>query len=287
MAIANPSGQPDALFGISVAALENKRIIVGAPRTDVGGFDRAGAVYLLDRDTGAPLLTIPNPFPFTADFFGRWVAPLEQNKIVVGAPGDDVGGIVDAGTIYVFDASTGALLLAVENPDPAPNDQFGSSVAPFKKDILVGAQLDDAGATNAGSAYLVDSDTGAVLLTIPNPAPAPNDQFTFWGPIALGEKIVVPAMTDSDPDGPGGPIPFFFQQGAVFTYDQTGALLLTIPNPHPESAPDHMSALAALGDDISSASCSTVTPMGPAAPSRRSSGMGRPWSSTAIRARTS
>lgn len=56
---------------------------------------------VFNGDTGAHLLTIPNPFPASGDLFG-WSTAAVAGRIVVSAPFADPGGIVDAGTVYVF-----------------------------------------------------------------------------------------------------------------------------------------------------------------------------------------
>jgi len=77
----------------------------------------------------------------------------------------------------VFDAGTGALRRTLNNPTPAESDSFGISVALAGTGVLVGARNDDTGAPNAGSAYLFDSASGALLKTIGNPLPATGDLF--------------------------------------------------------------------------------------------------------------
>ena len=113
------------------------------------------------------------------------------NNVLVGAPQDKTSG-TNAGAAYLFDGSTGALLLALLNPTPTAEDQFGYCVAAVGNDILVGARLDDTGATNAGAAYLFDGSTGALLATILNPTPNVNDQFGF-SVAGVGNDLLVGA----------------------------------------------------------------------------------------------
>ena len=59
------------------------------------------------------------------------------------------------GSAYLYDANTGTLLLTINNPTPAANDHFGSSVAAVGTDkLLIRAPEDSTGAFAAGSAYL-------------------------------------------------------------------------------------------------------------------------------------
>ncbi|MEX2502723.1 MAG: FG-GAP repeat protein, partial [Trueperaceae bacterium] len=69
------------------------------------------------------------------------------------------GGVVDAGSAYLFNGTTGAVLLSIPNPAPLLSDSFGWSVAGVGGNILVGAHYDDPGGVfEAGSAYLFCED---------------------------------------------------------------------------------------------------------------------------------
>jgi len=63
---------------------------------------------------------------------------VSGNTVVVGAPWDDTGAS-DAGSAYVFDATTGGLLRTLNNPTPAASDYFGNSVAVSGNTVVVGA----------------------------------------------------------------------------------------------------------------------------------------------------
>jgi hypothetical protein len=100
--------------------------------------------------------------------------------------------LVGITAVYLFDATTGNLLHSFRNPTPAAKDQFGRSVAISGDKVLVGAQLDDAGARDSGAAYLFDAATGSFLHTFLNPTPARGDG--FGGSVAIsGNKVLVGA----------------------------------------------------------------------------------------------
>jgi hypothetical protein len=125
----------------------------------------AGSVYLFDGTSGDILLTVPNPALGIGDEFGHSVASVGGN-ILVGAPHDPLFGGEIVGSVYLFDRTTGALLLTIPNPTPASGDFFGWSVAAVGANILVGAWYDRPDDTYAsGSAYLFE--TGGT------PAPTP------------------------------------------------------------------------------------------------------------------
>jgi outer membrane protein assembly factor BamB len=211
-----PSPLNQNYFGTSVAALGD-RVLVGAPNS---GIEAKGAAYLFDTVTGQLIRTFVKPSAKPGDFFGAAVA-LVGNRVLVGAPLDDLGA-EEAGAAYLFDAPTGNLLQTFRKPSPAPFDIFGSSVAFFNNDVLVGAPWDSTGAHQAGAAYLFDAVTGRLTQTFLNPTPTQTDDFGF-SVGALGDNVIV--GTPGDRDGPGG-------VGTVYLFDAlTGRLVRALHNP--------------------------------------------------------
>jgi hypothetical protein len=64
---------------------------------------------------------------------------------VVGADNDDPGGVSEAGTAYLFDATNGSLIATLNNPAPETGDYLGNSVAISGTIAVVGAYLDTPG----------------------------------------------------------------------------------------------------------------------------------------------
>jgi hypothetical protein len=183
---------------------------------------------------------IHNPAPNPDDQFG-WDVAAVGDRVLAGTPFDDTGA-TDSGAVYLFDSTTGEVLLTINNPTPAKGDNFGVEVAALGEQILVGAPADSTGARKAGSAYLFDSVTGQLLLTINNPEPNAADNFGM-ALAGLEDKIIVGAPSD-DPNGIAG-------AGSIYVFDSiTGELLLTINNPEPEAGDNFGRSVAALGDDI-------------------------------------
>ncbi|MBN2474997.1 MAG: tandem-95 repeat protein [Pirellulales bacterium] len=148
----NPSPAAGDYFGESLAAV-GENVLIGAPRDDTAAVD-AGAAYLFDAGTGELLQTFLDPAPAADDRFGSSVAGV-AGRVLIGVPNDDSGGS-NAGAACLFDAATGALLQAYQKPTPAAGDQFGGSIAMVGGHVLVGVKYDDAGADNAGAAYLFE-----------------------------------------------------------------------------------------------------------------------------------
>lgn len=216
----NPTPAASDLFGYPVAAVGGN-VIIGAIQDDTAGTD-AGAAYLFDGSSGALLRTFTNPTPAPNDWFGYRVAALGSN-VLVAAPLDSAGAS-NAGVVHLFDASSGALLRTFQKPAPAASDRFGWSVAALGGNVLVGVPLDNAGATDAGAAYLFNGASGALLRTFFNPAPAVADNFG-WSVAAVGSNVLVGGVFDDS----GAT-----DTGAAYLFDAgNGVLIHTFSNPTP------------------------------------------------------
>ena len=220
----NPDPTAGDRFGDSVA-VSGTTAVVGAYLDDPGGINQAGTAYVFDTTSGALIATLNNPALTTGDFFGGSVA-VDGTTAVVGANGDDPGGVFDAGTAYVFDTTTGALIATLDNPDPMPDDLFGNSVAVSGTTAVVGAFWDDPGGIeDAGTAYVFDTASGALIATLNNPDPTIEDSF--------GVSVAVngtTAVIGAYGDGPGG----IDAAGTAYVFDTaTGALIAPLSNPDP------------------------------------------------------
>lgn len=149
-----PDGTTGDEFGGAVA-VSGTTVAVGAVFDDDLGTD-SGSVYLYQWTGGG----FSAPIKITAsdgvedDFFGVSVA-LQDDLLVVGAPGDD-DGASRSGSVYVFrrDTTGWEELDKFGASDPGQGDIFGFSVAIDGDLIAVGAYEDDDGADGAGSAYV-------------------------------------------------------------------------------------------------------------------------------------
>ena len=173
-------GRSFARFGHSLAFGHDK-IVVGAYTDDPAGDPPSGgSVYVYDPD-GTNELKIRSSDIANSDDFGHAVA-IGSNKIVVGAYGDDDGGLSGSGSVYVYNLD-GTGELKITSSDAAASDQFGYSVAVGGDKIYVGARYDDDGVNSSGSVYIYNLD-GTNEVKISNPES--DSQAQFGTSIALG-----------------------------------------------------------------------------------------------------
>lgn len=115
------------------------------------------------------------------------------SDLAIGAPYEDVDGVVDAGAVYVFfgsaDMAAHAPQVIVQGRDgvadtPEPNDRFGSTLAALelacrgKPDLLIGVPYEDVGsAVDAGAMHLVFGTFGGKMVATPPPEAQPVN---FW-----------------------------------------------------------------------------------------------------------
>jgi FG-GAP repeat len=128
----------------------------------------------------------------------------------------------DAGRAWLFNASTGALIAELHDPNSGPSDRFGSSVAITENYIAVGGLRDDAAVNSAGAVH-VYSKTGAFIRTLVDPQPFGNEQFGVSVAALEGDKLVVGANFDRQNSvGIGG----------AFLFDlPSGGMLKSLDNP--------------------------------------------------------
>ena len=230
--LTNPAPFVAAGFGAAVA-VGGTRVIAALSQINTTQVNAACA-YLYDLGGAPPLVpaaAIPCSILAMNNRFGYSVA-VSGTLMVVGANRDDTGEI-DAGQAYVYDlgsATPAVPFLILTNPTPAVHDSFGYSVAISGKRVVVGAELDDAGATNAGAAYVYDLNglmPGVPVLTLTNPSPQVEGR--FGSAVAMtGNRVAIGAPFDNT----GAT-----NTGSAYVYDLAGATpavpVLTLTNPAP------------------------------------------------------
>ena len=189
-----------AEFGASVSlpsgdhpldAVQNLAI-VGAPGAFTGIGTRTGAAYIFSASTGLQTRKLI-PFDGAAnDEFGFSVA-LHAGRAIVGARAHAQGGQNMAGTVYVFDGTSGILLRRLVPSSVQALARFGTAVAAHAGLIVVGAPNEAATAAGSGAAYVFDLITGQLRQRLVSPfgADANGDRFgssvtTFQGAVMVG-----------------------------------------------------------------------------------------------------
>ena len=245
-------------FGHSVAINDGIAIVSASLEDDAGGTD-SGKVYIFDAQVAAPAVsadwsnvtlshTLDNPSPFGSsggDAFGSAVA-ISGNYAIVGADREDDAGGGDSGKAYIYNASTGALLYTLDNPNPyggSPFDYFGASVAISDDHAIVGAYSEDDGGTDSGKAYIYDLSDGSLLYTLDNPNPYGSSAEDYFGRHVgiSGDRAIVGAILEGN------------KAGKAYIYNvSTGALVHTLHNPLPtannSTAGDQFGTVAISGD---------------------------------------
>ncbi|MFN3409758.1 MAG: tail fiber domain-containing protein [Limisphaerales bacterium] len=214
----NPTPMSGDYFGARLAVVGNDRVLIGATGDDTGATG-AGAAYLFNVN-GNLLLTITNPTPDLGEHFGRAVAALGSDRLVISAPQMGSGFLRDV-AVYVF-STNGTLLTTITNPFPEAQDRFGYTVAVMEGgNLLVGAPAHDGGVPGRGAVYLFATN-GTLLTTFTNP-PLPSG---YYG-LALGETLV-PWGNDRVliGDSTAG--------GRVYLFTTNGNLVNIFTNPAPD-----------------------------------------------------
>jgi hypothetical protein len=144
--------------------------------------DADGLVDCLGQGNLAELATLSGSGLVAGDDFGASIA-VDGDRAVVGVPGDDLPGKVNAGSARVLERSGGAWteVAVLAAGDAKANDGFGSSVAISGDLVAIGVPFGDVGATlDAGAVYLYRRDgAGAWNLEakLVRGTPAASDRF--------------------------------------------------------------------------------------------------------------
>lgn len=149
-------------------------VAVGAPNRSVV-FDHSGAAYVFDASTGSQIAYIVPDDAHDRDNFGISIS-IDNGTLLIGARHDDDNGF-NSGSVYFYDAITGAEINKLIASDGEVWDLYGSSVVIDGNFAVVGAKDDDDNGSNSGSAYIYSgtilgiSDTEMDVVSIyPNPS---------------------------------------------------------------------------------------------------------------------
>jgi len=169
-----------------------------------------GAVAALSLSGAAQAQTLNDLYPELAtvvasdgaanDQFGT-VVSLDGDTLAVGMQFDDVGTVVDQGSVRIFvrSGSTWTLQATLTAADGLSADAFGSSVSLSGDTLAVGVPLDDVGTvSNQGSVrmFLRSGTTWTAQQTLTASDGAVNDR--FGSSVSLDGETVAVGVPDDD-----------------------------------------------------------------------------------------
>jgi len=203
-------GEPNDYFGNAVA-INGTTAIVGAPCNDDNG-SYSGSAYLFNSTTGAQIAKLLPSDNAEWDLFGNSV-DISGPTAIVASPKDDDNG-TDSGSVYLFDASTGAQITKLLPSDGSTLDEFGRSVGISGTTVIVGAWQDDDNGSESGSAYLFNTITGAQIAKL---LPSDGEAGDLFGEsVAISDATAIVSAPLDDDNGT--------DSGSVYLFDaSTGA----------------------------------------------------------------
>ena len=192
-------------FGAHIA-IDNGIVAVGALGNDDIGSE-SGSAYLFNTSTGTQIFKLLPNDGAEGDQFGSSIA-IDNGIVAIGADSDD-DNLASSGSVYLFDASTGAQLLKLLPSDGDAGNRFGNSIAIANGLVAVGAVSDDVNGNASGSAYLFDALTGTQLFKLLPDDGAEGDLFGYS--IAIDNGIVAVGSLNDDDSG--------HDSGSVYLFD--------------------------------------------------------------------
>lgn len=180
-------------FGTSIA-FSDGIVAVGARLHDEPTTND-GAAYLYNASTGAQLLKLLVTDSFGGGNFGSSIA-LDMHAtpplVVVGKDRDRENGI-DSGSVYLFNASSGAFINKFAIGDGG--DLFGTDVATEDGLVVIGAMQNNVRGSVTGRAFLIDAGTGFLAQTLEPDSPVTNSLFGNSVGIS-GDLVIVGARRE-------------------------------------------------------------------------------------------
>lgn len=200
----SPHPNSEEGFGITVDGLPGKALI-GAMDDKSLGFERAGAAFVFNTETGELLHTFYSP---SAQIGGRFGSVCTSTSyFLIGAPNEIANGY-EAGRAFLFDASSYELLQTFEDPGPSPGDNFGNRLDIGERYLVLGAKGNNSG---SGSAYVYRLNNG--LPTQPSVDVTPDEP-------APDDDLFCSASGSADPEGATVTYSYtWYSDGVLIGYD--------------------------------------------------------------------
>lgn len=195
--------------------VDGSLLVVGA--ADATDGDNLGVAYLFDTTTGTQLhkFVSPDAAPGQLTLFSSSVA-VANGIVAIGAAADDDHGIF-SGSVYLFDASTGALLNKISPDDLTFGSFFSREMDMDGNYIAITAASDINSDGTQGSVYLYDPTTAELIQKI-----QPNDVVSgsaFGSSIAIHQNMLLVGARSDDLIVNGG--------GSAYLFDLPSGDLVT------------------------------------------------------------
>jgi hypothetical protein len=142
--LSDAAGDADDFFGSSVSISGNYAVVGSSGDNETSSNQGSASVYQFNGTSWVFMQKITDATGALDDHFGQSVS-VSGTYIIVGAPEDDNGGIVDQGSvsIYQYNGSTRTLMEKKLDATGAADDRFGYSVSISGNYVIVGAPEDD------------------------------------------------------------------------------------------------------------------------------------------------
>jgi len=177
------------------------------------------------------LTTFTNPTPAFFNVFGRSVAGVGMDQVIIGSG-------ANAAYLFSFD---GTLQKTFTVADPLAAYFGGVVVAVGRDRVLISDDSYGSGmGEQIGRAYLFNTN-GTLLTTFTNPNPAHVRVFGVSTAVLGSDRLIIAGLQD-----PNNSAPYL---GAVYVYGTNGTLLNAITNPTPAVFNDFGQSVAAVGND--------------------------------------
>lgn len=172
------------------------------------------------------------------------------DDVIVGAPGENGGGISNAGRVYIHSGATGLLIRAHSSPNDTMNGAYGFAVSGVPDltgdglgDYIVGAPLEAAG----GRVYVYSGSTGALVRTTISTVPDPLGR--FGAAVAGVDDLTGDGKGDYVVGAPGEVASGLSNAGRVHIHSgASGVVWNTRISPAAESGGEYGTSVAAVPD---------------------------------------
>jgi uncharacterized repeat protein (TIGR02543 family) len=242
-------GLPGNGFG-DVVRFDGDYIVIGSPNTDLNGQDDQGSVnvFKLSDPSFQRMITASDGQAY--DYFGSSIG-LDGDYLIVGAPYHDQRAS-DAGVVYVYKLSDLTYERKVQPLDLIEGDTFGWGISADNGLFVVGSNLSDDIARDAGSFYVFSCEDETFEEKMVPPLGQIDDWFG-WGSALDGDLIAVGSVHDDDQGG---------NSGSVFLYEsQTLSLLETLTPPENSPNANFGTSISITKDHIFVGAPGTATPL--------------------------